>query len=442
MKAGSSVIMATAQSLCGLAFAGVFNLCNTTLGGGISIIGLPLAVKGSGCVLFVFIVLLIAFLAGYTCDQLRVASELTGINSYTGLAAKMLGPGIAKVQNVIILLNGWGIVVALLQTFEENIPPLFDESSVFHQGWLWVVMATAVVFLPALFIKNIRWLAPLSQIALAAVAAFCVFVISQAPKAATVFEDDASPLWPTGGMDLFNSISLVGLSYACHFNVLPVFNSLERKPQVFVPVLWSAMAATALLYLPIGIIGFLVHPETGGDILFDFKDTKTGTVLGTILAVGLVGTVPLFSLEGIHCSHDLLHALCPALAEKKSSHLVVGTCFLLLGCVVAILVPADGIGVVLGFVGSVCALPLMFIFPPLIYINTFKLLAQEGASTDEPCVQPKPAGNANNSWEEPLTDEPSKTATPFQIGTAWAIFIFGVTASVASFGTNVYSLVS
>lgn len=404
----------------------VFNLCNTVLGGGVSLLALPLAAKQAGLVLFVFIVAVMALLTGYTCDQLQVSSSMTGVRSFTGLSRKVLGPCWAHYQSILVMVNNFGIAIALLQAFKDVVPALVQRPAALDDtvwGGIWVAGATAIILVPVALVQDIGKLAPLSQFALLGVVMFWFFVICQVGSAS--YPEGAAT--PATVLEAFNAASLISLSFTCHFNVLPIFDALGRQPRRYACVLWTSMALTCIIYLPVGIIAYLVNPTTDGDILKDFSTSTAGKGFGTFLALGLVGTIPLFSLEGIHSTHGLLHCALPRL--ECAGHLVIAVVFMILAASIAVGVPL--VGDVLSMVGCLAALPMMFILPPLIYIRTPAALARQSFV----------AGSLADGGP-PVSRISSQTLAPCSLRSARAVLAFGVLMTCVSTYATIVGIAS
>jgi len=408
----------------------IFNLSNTIVGGGISIIALPLAARWAGLFVFPFLVVSLAALSGCTCSMMQHASLSADAGTYAELCM-LVGRSCPMIQHVLIVLNNFGICVALLQTFGSVVPPRLV--GIWSSPAVCIGSVSALLCVLSAFLKDVRSLVVLSQFALLGVVAFAALVLSHAQEAYSRMGELRH--WPETLSHCVGAVSLIALSYACHFNVLPIFNALGRRPRHMQAVIWTSKSLCAAAYLWIGLVSCIVHPESSGDILADFRATSTGRALGALLAVGLVGTVPLFQLEGVHSAQALIQGGGPHRARDT----FIACVFLLLAALAAIGAkdPSD----VLGLVASACALPIMFVLPPAIFLcaRQGQPLSTEGTQyithASEQTGYPSAAGRL-------AANAGSTCTTRFQCWSAWAILSWGVLTTVLSVCSSVLNLIS
>ncbi|CAE8631328.1 unnamed protein product [Polarella glacialis] len=183
------------------------------------------------------------------------------------------------------------------------------------------------------------------------------------------------------------------MSFSCQFNVLPIFSGMARPSgHEWHLTVRITMLVSGSLYLVMGLLALLAHPDTTGNILVDFSSSTAGSVLGALLAIGLVATFPLFGWEGANSMDELLDEFCQnsgipacasdgdgAVCNNNSNHIgdegsparrpSFRSTFCFSAAASAVAVSVSDLSKVLSLVGAMCAVPLMLVFPPLIFRN-------------------------------------------------------------------------
>ena len=357
----------------------------TIVGGGISLVPLPYAVRGSRIPTATGIILLSALWCVYSCEALLFASRRCNRATYQSCANAVLGGFGGLMVQVTVVLNSFGISVSMLDVYADVAPSFIRCSRT------WCLIGAGTVLTPiVMLVRRIEWLAPLSLLAVAFVFAFIGFVVVRAAIGPLFTPVTTPPSFD----DVLETTSVVMLAFVCQFNLLPVYASLaplaERRPAVMTRVVGVACGTAALLYATIGVLGYLTFGEAGtsGDALEDYSHSASGLVFCDVMALGQLLTLPLLSLEGVHNVAELLAQLSarftrPSItagdttvqllsrqASSATTHapgapralvLFTGLLWCVSATTVAILVKDTS--KVQALVGASCAAPLMLVFP-------------------------------------------------------------------------------
>ena len=92
----------------------VFNLSNSVLGGGISLIPLPYCAKLAGLAVMPLLAAAAGTLASITAMMLVRVAVATGAKTYHAAARASIGPRGATAVQLTVLLNNFGVCIAFL----------------------------------------------------------------------------------------------------------------------------------------------------------------------------------------------------------------------------------------------------------------------------------------------------------------------------------------
>lgn len=359
--------MAEPEEEGGTAMSGTLNLSNTVFGGGIAFVALPLATKQVGVAGIVVLLLASCLANSFTCMLLVKSASLTGRKTYFGLASKL---GIWKHGvTLFVFLNNLGVCVAFLDTFGDVFPQVMAKLSLVLDKTVCVLAVSAMLVLPMVGLKSLNALRYLSAFSIVLCLYFVGMVIG-------TFATRSGPLpsaQATTFLGVLNSLSTATLSYTCHYNVLPIWAGLKNKGEMR-RVVHQSMVSGTVAFCICGPLAFYCHPGTIGDILSDFRSSSDGVspaFLGQLaVALALFFTFPLIAFEGVHCAHSLVLALSPSAARQLDTS--VGKkiqALVFIGLCAALALFVKETGKVIGFVGSFCGIPIMYLFPCAIYLK-------------------------------------------------------------------------
>lgn len=281
-----------------VALAGAtFNLLNTILGGGGGIVPLPRCIRLTGLRLAPVLLLFCAALSAYNACAIVAASCAVRESTYQGVAMRTLGVWGALTVQVLVVSLTFGISVAVIDIFADIAPSMLNLSRTTT-----VMLAGCAVMPIVTLIRRIERLSIISVAASLLVAAFVVFVCLCAKAA-----DNPRPTPEPSPTNLLEAISIVNLSFLCHFNLLPLFQSLPGAPAPHVRTsMYQVIVIATLLALAVygivGILGFVAFGEhTSGNAFADYAANGGywGRVLNYSIATAQLLSLPLLVHEGV-----------------------------------------------------------------------------------------------------------------------------------------------
>jgi amino acid permease len=313
--------------------SGVLNLSNTLLGGGIAFIALPEATKQVGVTLLCVLIMSSMVVNAFTCTLLIKSAEISGKATYFELAGAALGKW-SHLVTMFIFLNNLGVCVAFIATFGDVFPEIkwHGAAHFLSQRLNCVIAVSVVLLLPMLTLKNLDSLRFLSACSIV----LCLFFVSIVVASASEVRGTPPAAPATTFVSFLQALSVVTLSFTCHYNVLPIRNGTThythtilihctavlthtalihctathythtiliglRRPagirtivnlsmactsvlfcigtvQHTLCTLYSyTMACTSVLFCIVGALSFHCHPDTTGDILSDFNTAVWGS---------------------------------------------------------------------------------------------------------------------------------------------------------------------
>jgi len=313
--------MADSQQRKGTVPGGICNLLNTVLGGGISLISLPLATYKAGVIWMPTFELISAIATSYTCYLLVVAADRLSCESYADLGLRCFGRA-AVVVPILICLNNFGVCVAFVEVFADVVPPLVSSAGVhifILSREVLIAMLIIVLAIPVLIVRSINGFVVPSLIATVISATFVIYGIvsgasSIAPKGNHHPISDQLVAGIDGGApsvsNMLSACAIISLSWTCHFNVLPIFITLQnRTTQQMRTIIVFSMGLAGSVYVLFGLFAYFCFlSDTTGDTLADFSQKSVGQVLRVFVVGSLCLSFPLFALEAAHNLDNLIFA--------------------------------------------------------------------------------------------------------------------------------------
>jgi len=294
----------------------VFNLVSTILGGGI--VSLPAAMQGSGMILGGIALLLSALAAAFTIDLLVLASNRTGTDGYEAIGKKAFGSRAQLATVSLIAVLTWLVLVAYTVLLGDLLVPTVE-----FAGWApgdsgrrLIIIVVVVVLAPMYLQRSLSalWFGGIVAIVAVGVAGGSIIYRAFHTLDATshiVWTEEQShfishnvshtplKLYPDSWQDFLNVFPVFGVSFLCHFNILPINGEIRRPTQQRLrSVIARTMGLCTVVYFLVGYSGMIYAGRyTCGNILLNYSPHDELMVVARVfLAITLMCSYPMLVL--------------------------------------------------------------------------------------------------------------------------------------------------
>ena len=243
-----------------------------------------------------------------------------------------------------------------------------------------ILSIPSLVLWPLCNLKSLAALAPVSMVAVAGIAATCVFMYQRMASGAYAaggmfFETIASSLRPsfdTIGMTKAYSpsmlvlVGMVATAYLAHFTALDFQNNLkDNTMKRWGTLVGLGFAGTALINVAFMAFGFLTFGGNSAGLILNNYSTKDlgATFCRLVTVISLVGSYPIF-FKGIKNNYLELTAKGKEITEKMEKNTSRGIILLLTGLALVL----KNAGFVVGFTGAIMGSAIIYIFPPMLHL--------------------------------------------------------------------------
>jgi len=388
------------------------NLVNTIVGAGI--IGIPYAIKETGLVTGVVLIIMVAIFTDKSMRLLVETGKSVNVSSYETLMETAFGySGFVFITLNMFVLN-YGALICYLLIIKDTIPTLLFGSLVSPQtqsitllfSSLFIILplsmqkdmadlsktSTMSVFFDIIMVLIIAIFSPVREsIAQAAAAASS----SAASESSLFFTDTTTAASSVGGLSqiisesiLFPKTVFVGLgvlsfAFVCQDSSFLIAGSFQNPTKKR----WSTVTRSALLTCStlatiIGVTGYLGFREnTEGNILNNFSSSSSSSllspsaVMAANVARGLLGSTMfcIYPLASYIARHSLLVLLFPTTnsnynKNNEDRNRVTITLLLYISAIVPALLFND-VGIVLSVTGAIGGSCLSYLGPGAVYLG-------------------------------------------------------------------------
>ncbi|XP_020653312.3 sodium-coupled neutral amino acid transporter 5 [Pogona vitticeps] len=369
----------------------IFNLSNAIMGSGI--LGLAYAMRNTGIILFVVLLICIALLSSYSIHLLLKCAGVVGIRAYEQLGLRAFGHGGKVVAAVIISIHNIGAMSSYLFIVKSELPLVIqtflgltrNNGEWYMNGNVLIVIATVCVILPLAMMKHLGYLGYTSGLSLTCMCFFLISVIYKKFQIAcphslndtlgnsstvSTKEDTCTTELFTVNSQTAYAIPILAFAFVCHPEVLPIYTELHRASKRRMQnVANVSILAMFVMYLLTAVFGYLTFYETvEAEMLHTYSKVDPGDKLilcvrlAVLLAVTLTVPVVLFPIR---------RAIQQLLFHKKDfswvRHVIIASCLLVTVNLLVIFVP--NIKDIFGVIGATSAPSLIFILPSIFYIR-------------------------------------------------------------------------
>jgi len=379
---------------------------------GAGILGLPWAVAVLGWVLGLGLLLVCGAASLAALCMLAEVKQASGFASYAAAVEAYFGQVLGQILALILAIGSFGsccasmmfatsFAIDLLKTTAMNhlLSALGIHDATSHIASSSLTKPLCIVALLALLLALVwprdvtRWrYASVVSVVVLLYVSFVMVIKAISPaesdNAAMCqrLDTDAYELavWP-GMAKMAQTAAVYIFSYCGHFNLFPVLNTLGNptKARSYALSLW-ATALQASLYVLVGLSGYIVWKQallrssSKGNVLACWDVDDVLVTLGrsfmmiTLLVSSGLNLHPVrenilrfaFRLRSSESASDFTFSITEvnSMPYAIATALILGTVGIIVACVPSVL---D----VLGFVGGLCGVALMFVFPTALYFR-------------------------------------------------------------------------
>ncbi|KAL7532832.1 hypothetical protein ACHAXR_005742 [Thalassiosira sp. AJA248-18] len=363
------------------------NLVNAIIGAGI--VGIPFAIKETGLVAGVLLVILSAILTEKSLRVLIDTAKHVDVPSYEMLFESTYGSFGFYFISINMLIMGYGGCLSYLTIIKDTLPVLLGvEKGDLGMERAILTVSTMAIILPISMQRDMADLAKTSKISVIFQITMVIVVVFFCPVASSVeangglqqiaFHDSAK------GSTIFIGLGVISFAFVCQHSAFIVAGSLERPTKKrWARATSRALTLCVILEVAIGIVGYLAFLDsTEGDILNNFLDVGGQDMKRAAnLARGLLCTTMFFvyPMDSFVCRHVLVvlffegrraHEGDDATVLSRRDRRVAITLIVYLSSLIPALM-VDNVGSVLAVTGTIGASCLAYIGPGLIYMAVY-----------------------------------------------------------------------
>merc|ERR1719491_106674 len=274
------------------------------------------------------------FLTYFSITFLYEAAEMSQCFSMHRLSKHYLGKFGSSVTLVVITIGNWSVLVNIFQIFADFIPAFVrDWTEIddvhFLSSRLFAVIVGTLLTLPWIAVRNISALTPLSALSMSLGVTVILVMVSNAVKCAA--EDglsDSLVYVETDPLSIFRGLSAMAWCWAIHFNVLPIYNSIDadaaddlsdRRTEMRIVTLGTVITTMVLF----AIEGLSVYLVWGSDVDFDFLLNLShsdpnyifffsrwlSTLMQFVICGACLGSIPLLTFAARENLHSMIGAV-------------------------------------------------------------------------------------------------------------------------------------
>eukprot|EP01062_Namystynia_karyoxenos_P067399 TRINITY_DN61347_c0_g1_i1.p1 TRINITY_DN61347_c0_g1~~TRINITY_DN61347_c0_g1_i1.p1 ORF type:complete len:520 (+),score=161.02 TRINITY_DN61347_c0_g1_i1:75-1562(+) len=374
-------------------FASALNMANTVMGAGL--LALPYAARKTGGILWALV--LIIFFAFVTLLSIRVlviATDISLVPSYAGLARELWGHRAAAVVHLAIFMVCFSASIAYLLVLGDVLEPVFKNwgaGSGFANKYVLILLVLFTVLLPLTFMRSLAPLAKTSAISVMAEVVLMFGLVARAAHPVGRAPDyEAAHAAGWCGFGFFVALPLLCFAFACTSVVHHIYAEMvDPTPQRMTVAGALALAICATAYAVSAVCGYIAFGVTvDADVLNSFaEDDELATVIRICIAIAVSLTYPLnmYPARQAVCSCYRHFREWPKPMEGRWLHPNEVTFRVTAGLVVVstgIAFAASGIDVVLGFIGSHVGAMLLIFIPHCLYYGHLRKAEKAAAEGD------------------------------------------------------------
>lgn len=363
------------------------NMANSILGAGI--IGQPFALKNSGLVGGMIVLVFLTFLIDWTLRLIVLNAQLSQTRSYQDTVHHCYG-----IRGKILLLFSissfaYGGCIAFCVIIGDTIPHVLKAfipdsitgpesiiSWLFHRNTI-IVIFTMCISYPLSLNRDISKLAKASGFALVGMLIIVAITVIRGPFADSSLKAPLTKLEWTVNYNIFQGVSVISFALVCHHNTIFIYNSLKNATMArFAKLTHIACIVSMICCFIMGVNGLINFGDnTKGNILNNFKsDDGWINIARFCFGLNMLTTFPLeiFVVRDVLkdivlANKDTENGSTAHLELSPRQHFIITTVLVVSTMAVSLL--TCNLGIILELIGATSASLMAYIIPPLCYLK-------------------------------------------------------------------------
>ncbi|VVT46823.1 uncharacterized protein SAPINGB_P001404 [Magnusiomyces paraingens] len=360
------------------------NMANSIIGAGI--IGQPYAVRQSGLVGGLVLLVGLTIVIDWTIRLMVVNAKMSGTDTFQATVAHCFGKigliTISLAQGLFAFGGSMAFCVIIGDTIPHVILALFPSwetlpvlSFLVRRNSI-IVICTTFISYPLALNRDISKLAKASALALVSMLIIVLTVVIRGPQLSSEMKGSFSLPLLTINSGLLQGVSVISFAFVCHHNSLLIYDSL-KKPTMdrFAIVTHWSTGVSMVACIAMGVGGFLVFKDrTKGNVLNNFPpDDTMANIARFCFGLNMLTTLP---LEIFVCREVILNYFYPSNSLPEGAggesfnyrrHVITTT--VLVFTAMSISLFTCNLGVILEIVGATSACVMAYVLPPMCFIK-------------------------------------------------------------------------
>lgn len=371
------------------------NMANSIIGAGI--IGQPYAIRQSGLVGGLFLLVSLTVVIDWTIRLMVINAKMSGTDTFQATVKHCFGKfgliTISLAQGAFAFGGSMAFCVIIGDTIPHVVSALFPGLASIPILNLLVkrnpviIICTTFISYPLALNNDISKLAKASALALVSMLIIVLTVVIKGPQLPASSKGQLSLPLLTVNSGLLQGVGVISFAFVCHHNSLLIYDSL-KKPTMdrFAMVTHWSTGVSMVACITMGLGGFLIFKDkTKGNILNNFPpDDVLANIARFCFGLNMLTTLP---LEIFVCREVILNYFYPPSPEDAirdddnhnsqheentslfvlNRHFVVTT--VLVFCAMTVSLFTCNLGVILEIVGSTSACVMAYVLPPMCFIK-------------------------------------------------------------------------
>jgi len=347
----------------------VIVLAKSTVGG--TLIVLPIGFHHAGIVPAAALLAVICAMEVFCMTLLIQCVRTMGRGNFGDIAREAMGLPLAVAVDISMVLSQVGFVCGEMLYFAKNLSGALQKV-----GWHTAPTPRSFLFLQLLLIVPMSWIRRLKHFTLPNAVANVVILVALGALAAVSIDGlidgeigpDPRIVGEPEGIVLFSGTSV--FAFACINFVIPIYEEHERKEK-FESVLSVTMAGVCMLFIFFGAVSYIRYgAETRDVVTLNLpRQSVVGKAVPFAFALASLLNVPLFLFPATTLMEGRLFAPGPSRTFGRKCMKNCLRTVTALVCAVLAFMGADRVEAFVALVGSLCCVPLAFIYPVLCHLR-------------------------------------------------------------------------